>query len=54
MQLLSRVIHCLPSEEFGGALATILQDCAKGMEEFGERRLEYALLALHTMSVGLA
>jgi MFS family permease len=54
VQLLSRVIHCLPSEEFGGALATILQDCAMCMDECGERRLEYALLALHTMSVGLA
>jgi hypothetical protein len=54
VMLLSRVIHCLPLEEFEQVLVTILRDCVRGMEEFGARRLEYALLALHTLSVGLA
>ena len=32
----------------------ILEECAERLEELGTGRLEYVLLALHTMAVGLA
>ena len=46
--LISRVIRLLPTEEFDESGTTILQDCAQRLDEFGARRIEYVLLALHT------
>jgi hypothetical protein len=51
---LSRVIRCLPMEEFAPTLRLILQECAEGLDELGALRSEYTLLTLHTMEVGLA
>ena len=31
----------------------ILQECAERLDEFGEGRVEYVILALHTMNAGL-
>jgi hypothetical protein len=52
--LLSSVVHCLPMQEFSGTSAKILWECAERLEEFGTQRIEYALLALHTMYADLA
>lgn len=52
--LLSRAIDCLPLQEFDSASAEILQDTSERMDEFAAARIEYVLLALHTIRVGLA
>jgi hypothetical protein len=52
--LLGGVIRSLPVEELRDSCAEILQGCAAGLDEFGAGRLEYAILALHTMQVGFS
>jgi HEAT repeat protein/Na+/melibiose symporter-like transporter len=52
--LISRVIRCLPVDEFAAAPSRILRECAARLDEFGADRIEYVLLALHTMAVELA
>ncbi len=52
--LVSRVIRCLPVDEFAAAPGRILRECAVRLDEFGSDRFEYVLLALHTMAVELA
>lgn len=51
MALMGRIISQLPMERFGETGVMILQECVRGLEEYGATRIEYALLALHTMSV---
>lgn len=48
--LLGRIIRSLPAPGFDETCTMILQDCAERLNEFGARRIEYLLLALHTMS----
>jgi MFS family permease len=52
--LLGGVIRSLPVEGLRGSRVEILQGCAAGLDEFGAGRLEYAILALHTMQVGFS
>ena len=52
--LMSGFIRLLPMEELSDACVEILQDCAERLEEFGAGRLEYVILALHTMHVGFS
>jgi MFS family permease len=50
--LLVRLIQQLPAENFDEASYLILQGCARYLAKPEATRLEYILLALHTMSVG--
>jgi MFS family permease len=52
--LIGSIACLLPSEDLSDACAEILQDCAECLEEFGAERLEYVILALHTMHVGFS
>ena len=49
--LMSQVLRSLPAEGVDESCAMILRECAERLDEFGARRIEYALLALHTMNV---
>jgi MFS family permease len=51
--LMGRVIRLLPLEGLGETCAMVLQECAERLEEFGARRIEYVLLALHAMNAGV-
>jgi hypothetical protein len=53
VELLCRVIRCLPREEFGRTDNMILQDCVQRLGDCGAERAEYLLLALHALHVGL-
>jgi hypothetical protein len=50
--LMGRVIRLLPEEEFDEVCQLILQDCAEQLSELGSQRIEYVILALHTMNAG--
>jgi HEAT repeat protein len=52
--LIGSIIRLLPMEELSDACIEILQDCAQRLDEFGAGRLEYAILALHTMQIGFS
>jgi hypothetical protein len=52
LDLVSLVIRMLPLEKHSLVARTVLQHCADRMTEFGPRRIEYALLALHVIEVG--
>jgi hypothetical protein len=52
--LMGRAIRLLPLEGLGETCAIVLQECAERLEEFGARRIEYVLLALHAMNAGVA
>jgi HEAT repeat protein/Na+/melibiose symporter-like transporter len=54
MALFCNVIHLAPTEELSEACVQILDDCAERLDEFGAERLEYVILALHTMHVGFS
>jgi Na+/melibiose symporter-like transporter len=54
MALFCNVIHLAPTEELSEACVQILNDCAERLDEFGAERLEYVILALHTMHVGFS
>jgi HEAT repeat protein/Na+/melibiose symporter-like transporter len=52
--LFCNAIRLLPAEELSVSCAEILNDCADRLGEFGIGRLEYVILALHTMHVGFS
>lgn len=54
VELLIRIIQYSPLAGAGTSYVSILDECAARLNEFGESRIEYMLLALHTMTVGLA
>jgi hypothetical protein len=47
--LMSQVIRLLPTERFDESCAMILGECAERLDEFEAGRIEYVLLALHTL-----
>ena len=51
-QALSELICQLPPERFNATCLAILQDCAEKLKSAEASRLEYTLLALHTIDVG--
>ena len=54
MALFCDLIRLSPSGELSDACGEILNDCAERLDEFGAERLEYVILALHTMHVGFS
>jgi hypothetical protein len=52
--LIGSIACLLPTEELSDACAEVLQDCAECLGELGAERLEYVILALHTMRVGFS
>lgn len=50
--LMSQFICHLPMDRLDEGLAVILQDCAHNLTEYKAARLEYMLLALHTLEAG--
>ena len=52
--LMSHVIRMLTQESGCAPYAKILHACADRLDEFGTDRIEYVLLALHTMHEGIA
>lgn len=50
--LLGRVLRLVPAQNYDETAHLILQDCADHLEQHGMRRLEYVILALHTLYVG--
>lgn len=46
---LAMLVCALPLDSFSPVHAAILNECADRLNEFGSARLEYALLALHTL-----
>lgn len=51
--LLQKIIGQLPQAQLAPILSCILNECAQGLAEFGPARLEFILLALHTLNVAL-
>ena len=51
--LMNHVIHLFPTEGMSKTGTRILQDCALRLDDCGARRIEYVILALHTMHVEL-
>ncbi len=53
--LIGQVIRALlvDGSDSDNACKTILQDCAERLDEFGAERIEYIILALHTMNIAL-
>jgi MFS family permease len=49
---LQEMLTTLPKEGFDEVCSTILSDCHTQMDQYGAERLEYVVLALHTMKVG--
>jgi hypothetical protein len=52
--LLASIIRQAPIYELSGSCVEILTDCAQRLDEFGAERLEYVILALHSMHVGFS
>jgi HEAT repeat protein len=52
--LLGQMIRLLPLDELSESCRVILQDNAERLDEFGTGRIEYIVLALHTLNEGLA
>ena len=52
VEVMSHVIHRLPVDHFDTPATSILEECAEKLDDFGATRMEYVLLALHTMDVG--
>jgi MFS family permease len=50
--LLGKVIAQIPGEKLDEACSLILQDCAHHLKAYQPERMEYLLLALHTLKVG--
>jgi hypothetical protein len=46
---LHQLLGSLPTEQFPPAAAAVLQDCAKEIGEQNVARMEYILLAIHTL-----
>jgi HEAT repeat protein len=51
--LLIKTVDCLPLDQLDAASALILRECTRGLEDGGIQRMEYILLTLHTLSVGM-
>ncbi|NOR84278.1 MAG: hypothetical protein GQ526_12380 [Ardenticatenales bacterium] len=51
--LLARVIRLLPTDRYRMPIREILHACADQMEASGARRMEYLILALHTMDAAV-
>jgi HEAT repeat protein len=51
--LLVRVIRRLPLDEFDSVCTLVLRECAQRLVEYGARRVEYIVLALHAMECRL-
>ena len=51
--LMNRFIRLFPTKGLSETGTMILQDCAVRLDDSGARRIEYVILALHTMHVGL-
>jgi HEAT repeat protein len=49
--LLSRLIRMLPAHGYRETCGVVLRDYAERLDEFGMARIEYLLLALHTLRV---
>jgi hypothetical protein len=49
--LLSQLLRHLPGEVNGDARTTILEECARRLEQYGPSRRGYVLLALHALGV---
>jgi hypothetical protein len=48
----SRIIRLLPAGSYDRTSSAILDDCAERLDQFGANRVEYLLLALHTLRIG--
>jgi hypothetical protein len=52
LALLAQFLHRMPVDAFDVAPRQILAECAAQLEQHGARRLEYVILALHTLTAG--
>lgn len=52
--LLGEMMRLLPLDELDESCRIILQDGAERLDEFGVKRIEYIVLALHTLNAGFA
>ncbi len=50
-KLLAQMIHELPTEGLDESVRTVLSECHQMLSQFGPQRIEYTLLALHTLSI---
>jgi MFS family permease len=53
VSLLKELLGNLPTAKIDPTLACILGECASGLAEFGDTRLEFILLSLHTLNLAL-
>lgn len=51
--LLSRVIRLLPTDRYRAPIREILEACANQLDEWGAQRIEYLILALHTLDAAV-
>jgi MFS-type transporter involved in bile tolerance (Atg22 family)/HEAT repeat protein len=51
--LLRELICQIPTNQLEPTLAHILQECAGNLAEFGDHRIEFILLSLHTLNIAL-
>ncbi len=49
--LLSQIVRDLPKDSLDECPRLILEACAEALDEYGAQRLEYIVLALHTLNV---
>jgi hypothetical protein len=47
------MLRQLPTDNLDKTLVSILNECAKSLAEFGDTRLEFILLSLHTLDLAL-
>jgi hypothetical protein len=50
---LKALIRQVPAGNLNGALLSVLRGCESGLSEFGDTRLEFILLALHSLDIAL-
>jgi HEAT repeat protein len=53
VELMCAALQLLPAEEATGACGTVVRECVDQMAEFGARRIEYVILALHAFDCAL-
>jgi hypothetical protein len=46
---LVRVLRLVPRRELGEPVSSVLRECAERLDEFGEERIEYVVLAINTL-----
>jgi hypothetical protein len=51
---LAALVRELPLDDFSPAHSAILRECAARLDEFSAARIEYTLLALHTVRAALS